>query len=119
VSPEAAESAILLIAAGWNLHLYRHRMAGRVPLFAALYLVFPAIALAMQAAGYDVSAAPAKWAAVTVAGVLTAAMIASTRRADSLAVRALVDAERERRRLELRARAHALAEVVLSSDAAA
>ena len=119
MSPEAAESAILAVAAAWNVHLYRHRQAGRVPLFAALYLALPSIALGMQAAGYDVSATPVKWAAVAVAAVLTATMIASTRLSTSPEIRALVDAEKERRRVDLRARAYALAEVVLANPEAA
>jgi hypothetical protein len=120
MSPEACESVLLALAAGWLTHLaYRSTPRPRALLFAALYLAVPSVGLALQAAGFAALALTGKWATVAVNAALLVAMVAYTRRADSPTVRALVEAEREMRWRELRAAAYALARVALAEAAAA
>lgn len=118
MSPEFAESVLLALAAGWLYYLGRRaRPMPRALLFASLYLAIPACVLAGQAAGVDEWIDGGKWVAVVANAALLVAMVVATRRPDSPTVAALVDAERELRRRELRARAHALAAVVLAPAA--
>jgi hypothetical protein len=110
----ALESIILGTAAGWMAWLYWHRRAGVIAAFGALYLVFPAVALGLQAAtGPSPMLAPVQWAAVAINAGLTVAMVAETRHLESPIVLALQQAERVRQAAELRGRTYALAEVVL------
>ena len=118
MAPEAVESIILAVAAGWCLYLHGHRRAGALPLFAALYLGVPAVGLGLQEMGWVELAEVGKWIVVGVNALITTTMIATTSRADSGVVRALVDAERERQRLVLRAQAETLAAVCLAEPAA-
>lgn len=129
MSPEAAESVVLAVAAGWMLRLHWIGV-GRVAGYAALYLALPAVGLGMQALGLVAMLEAAKWIIVAVNLTITASMIAATRRADSPTVRAMVETARgrgqERRDAaeavhlaELRGRAHALADLLRSDLAAA
>jgi len=124
-SAPVVASLILLTAACWMLHLYWHRRAGLVPLFSALYLVFPAISLCLMGGGLPSFGPFAEWGCVAVMGLLTVAMIRVTQKTDGSVLRGLVaaeaerskvvredrDREEERQRLILRVKAYALAEV--------
>jgi len=124
LSAPVVASLILLTAAGWMLHLYWNRRAGLVPLFSALYLVFPAISLCLMGEGFPSFGPFAEWGCVAVTGLLTVAMIRVTQKTDGSVLRGLVTAEVERskvakekreeerqQRVILRAKAYALAEV--------
>lgn len=124
-SPDLVGSFILLTAAGWMLHLYRNQRAGRLPLFSALFVFFPAVSMFLEWTGFAALHEVSAWVSVGVMGLLTAAMINATRKTEGSVLRSLVAAEVERnkavreeweeeerkQRIILRAKACALAEV--------
>ena len=122
---ELAQSLILMVGTTCFAEWVR-RKAGPPAIFAALYLVFPAVGLAFQAAGVVNLVEPGKWASVVVTGAITAALVAETVKARSTIGQAIIaaqrdewvreDAERATRerdaaveRAELRGRAYAVA----------
>lgn len=76
--PELVESLVLFAASGWMFHLYgRSRL--RVLLFAAAYILFPAIGLLVQALGASAHhVESSKWVIVSANLVLTYSLVRVT-----------------------------------------
>lgn len=83
VLPELVESMVLFIASGWVLHLYR-RVHFRALLFAATFIVLPAIGLLLQVMGASTLHVEfSKWVVVSANFVLTCTLVRVTWHDDS------------------------------------
>ena len=95
LSPESAQSLILAIGAGC-FGVWGWRKSGPPAIFGALYLVFPAIGLACQAAGWIAVVEPGKWVSVVATAAITGPLLYATVRGHALGS-AAIQIERDRR----------------------
>lgn len=111
LSPDFLESVVLLVASAWLFHLYRRVRTVGLSL-AGIYLLFPAIAILMQAVGASpIPVEFSKWAALSVDVALTLALVNTTWSAESSTSQLLVEFEKLRQEVE-RMRADSVAREV-------
>ena len=95
LSPESAQSMILAIGAGC-FGVWARRKSGPPAVFGALYLAFPAVSLAFQAAGWVELVQPGKWLSVVTTMAITGPLVWATFRGHPLGS-AAIQIERDRR----------------------
>lgn len=95
MSPELAQSLILAVGAAC-FGVWARRKSGPPAVFGALYLVFPAVGLAFQAAGWIELVQPGKWLSVMTTAAITGPLLWATVRGHALGS-AAIQIERDRR----------------------
>ena len=110
---ELAESIVLGVGAVWAFHLYKNKRAGRIPMFMAIYLVFPTVAFLAEALEWQSLNTEVNWLTVIAHALLDCVFISMTKETNGETVRGMIRIEQETLQREAKVRAETLARIVI------